>query len=279
MREFKDGDLLYAADLNAITEAIESAQQQVNEATKQTYTDALERDLREAISTKTTAAQVQDLIAQIPTTDLSGLATEDYVQDKINQAQLSGADDPIDLSIYALNSDLAGKVDVVPGKGLSTADFTNAEKEKLGCIEAGAQKNPNMAQYVTQTQLEQALSSYATKTELNAVDAKIVRHYDLDGNIVEITKEVTAQVTTSETGKWTCDYSKVGFTEAPKPVGIVAKNTSTDLADRLIASLGSAAITATGASGTLMGATSVGLLGRESLVEKNGTLFVTFKGK
>lgn len=209
MREFKDGDLLYAADLNAITEAIESAQQQVNEATKQTYTDALERDLREAISTKTTAAQVQDLIAQIPTTDLSGLATEDYVQDKINQA----------------------------------------------------------------------LSSYATKTELNAVDAKIVRHYDLDGNIVEITKEVTAQVTTSETGRWTCDYSKVGFTEAPKPVGIVAKNTSTDLADRLIASLGSAAITATGASGTLMGATSVGLLSRESLVEKNGTLFVTFKGK
>lgn len=278
MREFKDGDLLHAADLNTITEAIESAQQEISEATKQTYTDALERDLREAINTKTTSAEVQDLIAQIPPPNLSDYATEDFVQDKINQAQLSGADDPIDLSIYALNSDLAGKVDAVQGKGLSTADFTNAEKEKLGGIEVGAQKNPNMAQYVTQTQLQEALSSYATKIELNAVDAKIVRHYDLDGNIIEVTKEVTAQVTTLETGKWTCDYSKVGFTETPKPTGIVAKNTSTDLADRLIASLGSAAITATSASGTLMGATSLGLVG-SSLVEKNGTLFVTFKGK
>lgn len=278
MREFKEGDLLHAADLNAITAAVESAQQQVNEATKQTYTDELESELREAISTKTTAAQVQDLIAEIPPTDLSGIATEDYVDAQILQAQLSGSDEPIDLTPFALNSDLANKVDVVQGKGLSTADFTNAEKEKLSGIEAGAQKNPNMLQYVTQTQLQEALGSYATKVELNAVDAKIVRHYDLNGNIIEVTKEVTAQVTTYEAGKWTCDYSKVGFTEPPKPIGVVAKNTSTDLADRLVGSLGSAAITTTGASGTLMGATAVGLIG-SGLVEKNGTLFVTFKGK
>lgn len=42
---------------------------------------------------------------------------------------------------YAKASDLAGKVSAVSGKGLSTNDYTTAEKEKLAGIEAGAQKN------------------------------------------------------------------------------------------------------------------------------------------
>ena len=40
-------------------------------------------------------------------------------------------------SVTALNT----KVDKVPGKGLSTNDFTNAEKSKLAGVETGAQKN------------------------------------------------------------------------------------------------------------------------------------------
>lgn len=36
---------------------------------------------------------------------------------------------------------LNDKVDKEPGKGLSTNDFTNAEKDKLANIEAGAEKN------------------------------------------------------------------------------------------------------------------------------------------
>lgn len=40
-----------------------------------------------------------------------------------------------------LKAKLAGKVDVVEGKGLSTNDYTNEDKEKLGGIAAGAQVN------------------------------------------------------------------------------------------------------------------------------------------
>src|SRR5690554_5208911 len=41
----------------------------------------------------------------------------------------------------AVTSALAGKVDKVAGKGLSTEDYTTAEKSKLSGIEAGAQVN------------------------------------------------------------------------------------------------------------------------------------------
>lgn len=50
------------------------------------------------------------------------------------------------LESYALTenvaSALAGKVNVVNGKGLSTNDYTTEEKTKLAGIEDGAQKNP-----------------------------------------------------------------------------------------------------------------------------------------
>lgn len=51
------------------------------------------------------------------------------------------------------------KVDKVTGKGLSTNDYTNAEKEKLGGIEAGAQVNPS--NYVT-TDTSQTITGQKT---------------------------------------------------------------------------------------------------------------------
>lgn len=42
-----------------------------------------------------------------------------------------------------------GAVPAETGKGLSTNDYTTAEKEKLAGIEAGAQKNPDLSHYVT----------------------------------------------------------------------------------------------------------------------------------
>lgn len=47
----------------------------------------------------------------------------------------------IDLSNYATVSQLNNKVDKVSGKGLSTNDFTNADKSKLDGIESGAEVN------------------------------------------------------------------------------------------------------------------------------------------
>lgn len=43
--------------------------------------------------------------------------------------------------VTGLPDALAGKVDKVEGKGLSANDYTNEEKEKLGGVEAGANKN------------------------------------------------------------------------------------------------------------------------------------------
>lgn len=55
-------------------------------------------------------------------------ATETYVQNKIAEAQVG---ESVDLSEYALKVDLNEKVDKVSGKGLSTNDYTTAEKNKL----------------------------------------------------------------------------------------------------------------------------------------------------
>lgn len=56
--------------------------------------------------------------------------------------KLSGT---VDLSAYAttewVTQQLANKVNVEAGKGLSTNDYTTADKEKLAAIEAGAQVN------------------------------------------------------------------------------------------------------------------------------------------
>jgi hypothetical protein len=49
---------------------------------------------------------------------------------------------------------LNGKVNKVAGKGLSTNDYTTAEKNKLNGIEAGAQKNPNLSDYAKKTDLD-----------------------------------------------------------------------------------------------------------------------------
>lgn len=45
------------------------------------------------------------------------------------------------LLISKIKAALGGKVDVVSGKGLSTNDYTNAEKQKLSGIASGAQAN------------------------------------------------------------------------------------------------------------------------------------------
>ena len=45
-------------------------------------------------------------------------------------------------NVFATKDALDGKVDKVTGKGLSTNDYTTAEKDKLAGIETGAQVNP-----------------------------------------------------------------------------------------------------------------------------------------
>lgn len=57
---------------------------------------------------------------------------------------------------------LGGKVDKVDGKGLSTNDYTTAEKNKLGNIETGANKT-TVINNLTSTSTSDALSAYQGK--------------------------------------------------------------------------------------------------------------------
>lgn len=66
-----------------------------------------------------------------------------------------------DSGFLTQHQDISGKVDKVEGKGLSTNDYTTAEKNKLGGIDAGANK----------TVIDTALSSTST----NPVQNKVIK--------------------------------------------------------------------------------------------------------
>ena len=73
----------------------------------------------------------------------TGLATETYVTNAIAAAQLDGEE--IDLSGYATKVDLLTKVDNVEGKGLSTNDYTDADKAKVDGIDTSISTAVNAA--------------------------------------------------------------------------------------------------------------------------------------
>ena len=75
--------------------------------------------------------------------DSTGLATETYVSDAILAAQLS--QEEVDLSGYATKVDLLTKVDNVEGKGLSTNDYTDADKAKVDGIDTSISTAVNSA--------------------------------------------------------------------------------------------------------------------------------------
>ena len=75
--------------------------------------------------------------------DETGLATETYVTNAIAAAQLAGEE--IDLSGYATKVDLLTKVDNVEGKGLSTNDYTTADKAKVDGIDTSISTAVNAA--------------------------------------------------------------------------------------------------------------------------------------
>ena len=75
--------------------------------------------------------------------DSTDLATESYVTNAIAAAQLNGEE--VDLSGYATKVDLLTKVDNVEGKGLSTNDYTDADKAKVDGIDTSISTAVNAA--------------------------------------------------------------------------------------------------------------------------------------
>lgn len=106
------------------------------------------------------------------TTDLNGLATETYVDNKVASLVNSAPEtlDTLNELSAALGNDpnfattvatqIGSKVDKVDGKGLSANDYTTAEKTKLAGIETGA----------TKTTIDSVLSTTST----NPVQNKII---------------------------------------------------------------------------------------------------------
>ena len=75
--------------------------------------------------------------------DYTGLATESYVMGAIESAQLNGGE--VDLRGYATQDELLTKVDKVEGKGLSTNDYTDADKAKVDGIDTSISTAVNTA--------------------------------------------------------------------------------------------------------------------------------------
>ena len=75
--------------------------------------------------------------------DYTGLATESYVLSAIESAQLNGGE--VDLRGYATQDELLTKVDKVEGKGLSTNDYTDADKAKVDGIDTSISTAVNTA--------------------------------------------------------------------------------------------------------------------------------------
>lgn len=130
----------------------------------------------------------------------------------------------------------ASEVGAVPaeaGKGLSTNDYTTAEKEKLAGIEAGADKTPDLSGYATKTELNgkvdkvsgKGLSTndYTTaeKDKLSGIEAGAQKNPDLshyvtdsDYNPNSKTSDQTQAVGVDANGKlWTAPGGQGGTTD------------------------------------------------------------------
>lgn len=119
-----------------------------------------------------------------------GSGTDDYEQ-LLNLPSIGGVTviGDRDLEDYGLLTYLADKVDKVAGKGLSTNDYTTAEKQKLAGIAAGAEVNvqPDWNQtdisaddYIKNKPtipLEVTIDSEMSSTSTNPVQNKVVKQY------------------------------------------------------------------------------------------------------
>jgi len=124
--------------------------------------------------TPTNKAVNIDLSGYATKTELTnGLATK---QDTLtfDDAPTAGSNNPVKSG--GVKTALDGKVDTESGKGLSTEDFTTAEKNKLSGIAAGAEVNVIEEVQVNGTALTPTskavnidLSNYATKADVSSV--------------------------------------------------------------------------------------------------------------
>ena len=138
------------------------------------------------------------------------------------------------LDNYALKSALDRKVDAVVGKGLSTEDFTSAEKTKLGGIAEGATRVivddtikdsvnaiQNRAVKKAVDDLNTAIGKKANSTDLNAATGKITTLETNAATILSVTGEGNGISSISKSGN-TITATKGNFLTSA--AGLATKN-------------------------------------------------------
>ena len=175
---------------NAETVAEESAQRLV--AAEKSRAEMAENEIRGKVATliasdtdKSARSIAAEEVAKIVTGAPDDLDTlkeiAAYIEsDKTGAAVMAAKISENSNKITLLND---GKVDKVAGKGLSTNDYTTEEKEKLGDIEKGAQKNPDLSEYAKKTDLE----GFATEADLLAF-------YYPDGSVTSMDQITTSGI-------------------------------------------------------------------------------------
>ena len=83
--------------------------------------------------------------------------------------------------VETLNSAIGGKVDKVSGKGLSEADFTNAEKTKLANIAANANNYTHPSSHAATMITQDTTHRFVTDADIQKWNAKLDAGSTLDG--------------------------------------------------------------------------------------------------
>jgi hypothetical protein len=157
--------------------------------TSQVAAKANAADMTASLATKANTADVTTSLAnKVDKVTSKGLSTNDYTTaEKTKLAAITGTNTgDQDLSAYAtiamvnaidVNSSLTGglttKVDKVTGKGLSTNDYTTAEKNKLAAITGTNTGDQDLSGYSTTSQLaakanaSDVTTSLATKEDIS----------------------------------------------------------------------------------------------------------------
>ena len=118
-----------------------STTEQMNEAIATAIADKVDKIDGKGLSTEDFTTALKEKLTALPdgaeANYVKSVSDEFAVSDegKLELKEIAQA------KVTGLPAALAGKVDAVEGKGLSTNDYTDTEKEKLGGIESGANKN------------------------------------------------------------------------------------------------------------------------------------------
>lgn len=137
----------------------------------ETYTQTEVNNLISAIP-KLTITVVEELPAVGDPTKIYVVGNKEYLWLADEERYEQFGDLSVDLSGYydkdEVDALLAGKVNIVAGKGLSTEDYTTTEKSKLTSIQEGAQVNPSIA---TQAEAEAGENNAKMMTPLRVKQA------------------------------------------------------------------------------------------------------------